>query len=128
MPRRVLFVCSANVNRSPTAARVFKAMLTEAGYRVYEPLEHGAAFDVEVRSAGVYAADSGEQMDKDLGDGMDEIFAMDESVVEDLIERYGQPRDKIVDLDIEDVYPAGDPELVALLRERLAPYVRGRYA
>ena len=54
---RTLFVCDANVNRSPTAAKVFRDMLLEAGYK---------PDGIDVRSAGIDADEGRCQMTEEL--------------------------------------------------------------
>ena len=113
---RILFVCTANVDRSRTAQDLYRA---DERY--------------EVRSAGV-ADFATVPLTQDLLLWADRVFVMNER--EDHHRTrirvkfpHAHPR-AIVDLDIEDRWPRGDPELVALILRRLRPHLgppqRGR--
>ena len=105
---RILFVCTANVDRSRTAEDLY---LGDERY--------------EVRSAGV-APFATVPLTRDLLLWADRVFVMNES--EDrhqtLIRiRFPDVNRPVVDLDIEDRWSWGDPELVAMIRKRLRPYL-----
>ena len=123
--RDVLFVCYANINRSPTAERVFKEMLKERGYKIYDK-ENSHNYDIKVLSAGIDAWTGNNQMTQDLGDKVDEIFALDGSVKHALIKGFNQSEEKVVNLNIPDVYHRDDPSLVRVLREKLVKYCEPR--
>ena len=108
--RHYLFVCAANRNRSPTAEDVFRALAARAG------------FEVRTSSAGLspYAE---KPVTKELADSADLIFVMEEYMARELETRYGQDPAKIVCLDIPDMFFRGDPILVHILKEALAPFV-----
>lgn len=100
---RVLFVCSANLDRSPTAEALF-----------------GALPGVEARSAGTLAT-AARPLDAEIVAWADAIFAMEEKHAAALRERFGdllQGKAPVV-LDVPDVYRRGDPALVDLLRRKL---------
>jgi protein-tyrosine phosphatase len=104
----ILFVCTANVDRSRTAEDLYR------GDERYE-----------VRSAGV-AAFATEPLTRELLLWADRVFVMNER--EDrhrtLIRiRFPDVDRPLVDLDIEDRWPRGDPELVALILRRLRPHL-----
>ena len=120
--KRILFVCSGNRDRSPTAQEIFKRMLVERGYRA-SCLEDGPDLDFYVSSAGTYAISEGRQMTKDIGDQADIIFAMDEIIEERVLQDYSQPRDKVKRLDISDTFSFGEPMLIELLKKRLEPHL-----
>ena len=112
---RILFVCTANIDRSRTAEDLYRA---DERY--------------EVRSAGV-ADFATVRLTRDLRRWADRVFVRNES--EDrhrtLIRVKCPDVDRpLADLDIEDRWPRGDPELVALilrrLRSHLGPPRRGR--
>ncbi len=104
MVRRVLFVCSGNVDRSPTA----EALLREReGF--------------EVKSAGTWEGAS-KVVSKELIDWADMIFVMEEHHREALIKIDQNAEAKIVVLDIDDNYLKGDPELMRILKEKLSGY------
>jgi predicted protein tyrosine phosphatase len=120
--KHYLFACLANRQRSPTAQRVFQEMLIESGYKVWNVNAMKDA-DFEVCSAGTYADEDANDMTSDLGERMDVIFAMSESILEDLVRNFEVPRKKIINLDIPDIYPRNDPNLVKILKNKLRPYL-----
>jgi predicted protein tyrosine phosphatase len=111
MKRRLLFICTANQNRSPTAEALF------ARSQRYE-----------ARSAGVSPLAT-RPVTRDLIEWADLIFVMDERYDRhrtQLLERFPDVEglaEKIIVLDIPDLYERDSPELIALLRRRLQPWV-----
>lgn len=103
---RVLFVCTANKLRSPTAEDLFKGF-------------HG----IIVMSAGTDAS-APRPLTKELVASADLIFVMETHHRERIRKKYKQrPADnRIITLHIPDEYERGDPELIELLRVR----ARGR--
>ena len=114
LPERILFVCTANVDRSPTAEDLYR---DDERY--------------EVRSAGV-APFATVPLTRDLLLWADRVFVMNEREDQHrtLIRiRFPDLDRPLVDLDIEDRWRRGDPELVGLLLRRLRPHLgapRGR--
>ena len=106
--KRVLFVCSRNRLRSPTAERVF------AG----RP-------GIEVTSAGL-APDAEEPVTAETLAGVDLVLVMERAHRSRLQRRFGEHlrQARVVCLDIPDDYPFMDPGLVALLEERAGPHLR----
>ena len=105
---RILFVCTANVDRSRTA---------EDLYRRDERFE--------VRSAGV-APFATVPLTRDLLLWADRVFVMNEREDQHrtLIRiRFPDVDRPLTDLDIEDRWRRGDPELVALILRRLRPHL-----
>ncbi len=105
---RILFVCTANVDRSPTA---------EALYAEDERFE--------VRSAGV-APFARVPLTRELLLWADRVFVMNESEDQHrtLVRiRFPDVDRPIVDLDIRDLWNRGDPELVSILLRRLRPHL-----
>jgi predicted protein tyrosine phosphatase len=105
---RILFLCTANVDRSPTA---------EALYRQDERYE--------VRSAGV-ATFARVPLTRELLLWADRVFVMneDEDRHQTLVRmRFPEVDRPVFDLDIPDQWSRGDPELVTLLLRRLKPYL-----
>ncbi|HYN04229.1 MAG TPA: protein tyrosine phosphatase [Vicinamibacteria bacterium] len=105
---RILFVCTANIDRSRTAEDLYRA---DERY--------------EVRSAGV-ADFATVRLTRDLLLWADRVFVMNES--EDrhrtLIRvKFPDVVRPLADLDIEDRWPRGDPELVALILRRLRSHL-----
>ncbi|HEY3119514.1 MAG TPA: phosphotyrosine protein phosphatase [Vicinamibacteria bacterium] len=106
--QRVLFLCTANVDRSPTAEDLYRE---DSRY--------------EVRSAGIAPFARREVTREDLL-WADRIFVMSER--EDrhrtLLEiRFPGLDRPVVDLDVEDRWSRGHPELVRRLLESLAPHL-----
>jgi protein-tyrosine phosphatase len=116
LPERILFVCTANVDRSRTAEDLYQ---DDERY--------------EVRSAGV-APFATVPLTRDLLLWADRVFVMNEREDQHrtLIRiRFPDVNRPLVDLDIEDRWRRGDPELVGLLLRRLRPHLgapRGRAA
>ncbi|GAB5536159.1 MAG: low molecular weight protein tyrosine phosphatase family protein [Rubricoccaceae bacterium] len=104
-PYRVLFVCSRNRLRSPTAEAVF-----------------ASSKGVQVVSAGT-ARDAEERVSLDLVEWADLIVAMEARHRRQLVKRFGSElRDtQIAVLGIPDDYTFMDPDLVTLLRQRVTP-------
>lgn len=102
---RILFVCTANKLRSPTAEDVFRDWP-----------------GIEAISAGT-DPESPRPLSKELVESADMIFAMENHHRERIRRKYKQrpPDNRIVTLNIPDEYERGDPELVALLRVKVEP-------
>ena len=102
---RILFVCTANKLRSPTAEDVF---------RDYP--------GIEAISAGT-DSEAPRPLTKDLVASADMIFAMETHHRERIRKKFKQrPADnRIITLHIPDEYERGDPALVELLKARAEP-------
>jgi len=102
---RVLFVCSRNRLRSPTAEQIFADVE-----------------GVETTSAGL-APDADNPMTAELVEWADVIFVMEKIHRTRLQRRFGRwlKRTRLVCLDIPDDYGFMDDALVRLLRERVGP-------
>jgi len=105
---RILFVCTANVDRSRTAEDLYRG---DPRY--------------EVRSAGV-AAYATVPVTRELLQWADRVFVMNEA--EDrhqtiLRLRFPDVGRTCVDLDIPDLWTRGDPELVERLVRQLRPHL-----
>jgi len=105
--KHVLFVCRLNRHRSATAERVFCKRK-----------------DLDVRSAGTQE-DARVRVNKRMLDWADVIFAMDDIQVDALRQMFpGDPAlDRVICLDIEDVYVFLEPRLVKVLQERVPQYL-----
>lgn len=101
---RVLFVCSRNRLRSPTAERVF-----------------AEASGVETLSAGT-APDADVRVSLDLIEWADRVVCMERRHAKALQRDFGRHLAdvEVTSLGIPDDYAFMDPALVALLRQRLA--------
>ena len=124
-PISVLFVCRANRNRSPTAARVFTDLVREWGRKPFDSMTCATGYDVHVASAGYDADDEGNPLDQAMLDAATYVFALDQAVADELRRRrYRIKAAKFLILDVPDRYHCGFPDLVELLRSQLAPYRR----
>ena len=108
--RRVLFVCSQNRLRSPTAARLC-----------------GRRSDLEVRSAGT-DRDANVRVTAELLEWADVVFVMERRHRNVIHKRFRSlyERKRIVCLYIPDQFDFMDPALVELLRARLALHLPSR--
>jgi predicted protein tyrosine phosphatase len=107
-PERILFICTANVDRSPTAEELYRR---DPRY--------------EVRSAGV-APFATTPVSRDLLQWADRIFVMNEREdrhVTQLRLRFPDVKREVVDLGVEDRWHRGDPELVRRLLKALIPHL-----
>jgi predicted protein tyrosine phosphatase len=105
--QHVLFVCSRNRLRSPTAERVF------ACHR-----------GVEVASAGL-SPDADDPLTPELLEWADLIFVMEEAHRVKLATRFRRwlGGKRVVCLGISDEYGLMDPELIELLVQRVSPFL-----
>jgi predicted protein tyrosine phosphatase len=105
--KRVLFVCEGNRHRSPTAEAVYS---TTAG--------------LKPRLAGTSPL-SRTEVTEELLDWADLVFVMESALAKVLARRFpDQTADKLIhSLDIPDDFQRMQPELIALLTERLTPYL-----
>jgi predicted protein tyrosine phosphatase len=103
---RVLFVCSQNRLRSPTAEQVFS---NRAGF--------------EVLSAGT-DPESGNPVSSELVEWADVIFVMEKAHRNRITKKFGALlKDKrIVCLNIPDEFEYLDPALVRILETRVGPF------
>jgi len=107
---RLLFVCSRNRLRSPTAERIF-----------------AGRDDCEVASAGL-APDADEILTPELVEWADVIFVMEPIHAVTLRRRFRSnlKAARVVCLDIADDYEFMDADLIAKLQARVAPCIRGK--
>jgi len=104
--KRVLFVCSQNRLRSPTAEQVFAS----------RP-------DLEVSSAGTNH-DAEEPLTGELVAWAELIFVMEKTHRAKLSRRFGRHlKARVICLDIPDDYAFMDPALVDLLLKRVSPHL-----
>jgi predicted protein tyrosine phosphatase len=105
---RILFVCTANIDRSPTAESLY------AGDPRYEVLSAGTApFAVVPLSQRIL-------------EWADRIFVMNEREDHhktDILQRFPGLKLEIVDLDIEDRWYRGDPQLISMLLKKLTAHL-----
>jgi predicted protein tyrosine phosphatase len=101
-----LFVCYANMDRSPTAEAVCTKIARDHN------------LDIVASSAGV-SRGANRPVTKEMADLADRIFVMEPSMVTEMVEGYSQNPAKIVCLNILDVYVQNDPVLVQRLESKL---------
>jgi predicted protein tyrosine phosphatase len=108
MPERLhyLFVCYANVDRSPTAEAVCRRIASENG------------LDIETSSAGT-SHGANRAVTKHMADLADKIFVMERGMLTTMLQKYGQNPAKVVCLDIPDIYERDEPRLVGTLEQKL---------
>jgi predicted protein tyrosine phosphatase len=102
---KVLFVCTGNVDRSPTAQALFTGSTT-----------------VDAQSAGT-APTAVTSLSKALVDWADLIFVMEPKHQRAVLTLNPHARQKVICLNIPDIYARGDPELKQLLTQKLKPYL-----
>jgi predicted protein tyrosine phosphatase len=108
MKQHLLFICSGNVNRSPTAESLF------SNSRFYEARSAGTDQDAVVR------------VSQEMIDWADFVFVMSEKEDGHLafLESNFSVKDKpVFDLDIPDDYDRDDPELIGLLRNKIEGFM-----
>ena len=105
-----LFVCYANMDRSPTAEAVCTRIARENN------------LDIVASSAGI-ANGANRPVTKEIADLADKIFVMEPGMVTEMIEEYGQNPAKVVCLNVPDIYIRHDAELVTTLEQNLYEYL-----
>ncbi len=101
---KLLFVCRANLQRSPTAEKLFKDK------------------NIETKSAGIDPL-SFIVLTKKALDWADKIFVMEESQKDFILNNFKVDKEIIV-LDIPDIYIKDDPELIRILKKKVSKYLR----
>jgi predicted protein tyrosine phosphatase len=106
--KRVLFICRLNRHRSATAERIFCKRK-----------------DLDVRSAGT-EEDALVRVNERMLDWAEVIFAMDPLQIEALRRMFpAHPAlDRVVCLEIDDVYTFLEPRLVQMLEQRVEKHLR----
>ena len=103
--RKVLFVCTANLQRSPTAERLFQ----------------GWKGVWEAKSGGIMPHSEGNSLTQELIDWADLIMVMEPIHSQYIHAHFRCSPDKIRILNIADIYFRDDPELVSELRKKVPP-------
>lgn len=101
----LLFICSKNQWRSPTAELLFK------GHTRHKARSAGTSDKARIR------------ISQKLVDWADVIFFMERKHKEMATGRFELTGKILITLDIEDVYPFADEELIAILRFSLVNYL-----
>ena len=103
--RKVLFVCTANLQRSPTAEKLFQ----------------GWKSNWEAKSAGIMPEPGGTALSQALIDWADLVIVMEPIHSQYIRENFQCGSDKIKVLNIPDRYFREDPELIRELRRKVTP-------
>lgn len=104
MMMKILFVCTGNLERSPTAEAMFKGR-----------------DDLEVKSAGTGSM-AFNLISRELIDWADRIFVMENKHRACIIKMVPKSENKIVVLDIPCRYGWNSPILKEMLRKKLSKY------
>jgi predicted protein tyrosine phosphatase len=106
MRKNILFVCTGNLDRSPTAEALLKGRK-----------------GLDVQSAGTSPI-AVRRVSRDLVDWADMIFVMEQAHKDHIVKKLNPRADsKIIVLNIPDVYRRNDPRLVEILKRRVSDYV-----
>ena len=108
--RKVLFVCTANLQRSPTAENLFQ----------------GWKGIWEAKSAGIMPDPQGNPLTQELIDWADLIIVMEPIHSQYIDSHFQCSPDKIRILNIADRYFRDDPKLVSILRMK-GPSILEKY-
>jgi predicted protein tyrosine phosphatase len=101
MTRKVLFVCTGNFDRSPTAENMYKNVE-----------------GLEVKSAGISVA-AQKPLSKELAEWADAIYAMEELHKKVIVKLDPSAKNKTTVLDIPGIYYRDQPELKTILKQKL---------
>ena len=103
--RRVLFVCTANLQRSPTAEKLF----------------NGWKSSWEAKSAGIMPEPGGTALSQELIDWAEFVIVMEPIHSQYIRENFQCAPEKIKVLNIADRYFREDPELIHELKRKVSP-------
>lgn len=103
--KNVLFVCTANELRSPTAEELFRKNK-----------------DIGVKSAGT-SPFANQQIDRNIIDWSDLIIVMENHHMKKILEIVPSIEDKIVVLNIPDIYARNDPKLIQILKKKVPTHL-----
>ena len=101
----LLFICSKNQWRSPTAELLFK------NHPLHQAYSAGTSDKARIR------------VNQKMIDQADVIFVMERKHQQLLKQRFDISGKQLVVLDIEDNYQFNDPELISILEEVLREYL-----
>lgn len=102
---KVLFVCTGNMDRSPTAADLLKGK---------------EGFEVESAGTWIHAR---RRVSPEVLNWADKIFVMEERHKDLILDVDPTIKGKIVTLNIPDNYHKKDPELVRILKSKLSKHL-----
>jgi len=101
----LLFICSKNQWRSPTAELLFK------DHPIHQARSAGTSDKARIK------------VNQRLIDWADVVFFMEKRHKEIVSERFNLSHKKLIVLDIEDHYQFGDPQLVSILESALVDFL-----
>jgi len=101
----LLFICSKNQWRSPTAELLFK------NHPLHQARSAGTSDRARIR------------VSQKLIDWANVLFFMERKHLDIIVQRFQPDKQTIVVLDIEDKYQFNDPELVEILKVTLSEYL-----
>jgi predicted protein tyrosine phosphatase len=104
-----LFICMANMQRSPTAEDVARGLAQANGV------------PAKAKSAGISPL-AEQPINRELAKEADLIFVMEGFMKQYIEESYQVEPGRIIVLGIPDVYERNEPQLVRILTEMLRPY------
>lgn len=107
MGKKLLFICTENLQRSPTAEELINTSQEFSNFTA--------------RSAGTSPL-AKNQITKEIIDWSDTIFILNEKYDKHktiLLKKFPNTKKPIIDLDIRDVYLKNDPELINKLKNKL---------
>ncbi|MCD6538574.1 protein tyrosine phosphatase [Candidatus Bathyarchaeota archaeon] len=105
MTEKILFVCTGNMDRSPTAESLLKG---KEGF--------------EVRSAGTWIH-ARRRISRDLIEWAHRIFVMEDHHKRAILSICPEAEGKIIVLNIPDIYMRNDPELIEILKMKLRKHL-----
>ena len=105
MPKKILFVCTGNMDRSPTAEDLLKGRE-----------------DFEVMSAGTWMH-ARRRISESLLDWADKIFVMEEEHEAAILRLKPDVEKKIIVLHLPNHYLRNDPELIRTLKAKLSKHL-----
>jgi len=103
MKEKLLFICSANIDRSPTAEIYFKK-------------------EYDTKSCGTMDS-APTKISKELIDWADKVFCMEDKHYQKVIEIEPEAESKTIVLCIEDIYIRGEQKLKEKLEEKVRKYL-----
>jgi len=109
MPKKILFVCTGNMDRSPTAEDLLKGRE-----------------DFEAMSAGTWVH-APRSISESLLDWADKIFVMEKEHEAAILRLKPDVEKKIIVLGIPNNYRRNDPELIRTLKAKLSKHLNIRW-
>ena len=133
-PKRNLFVCVGNIDRSKAGELVYIDLLKQNGFQVGHFWSMDV-FDFYVGSAGIEVSaqarfNGSTQVNSPMVSLADRIFSVEDNVTQRLVNYFGAGLDKIIHLNIEDgrslIVPEQAKSLFEEYRFKLKQYVPER--